>query len=128
MGSGFPLDRSGEVQMNKDNKITDNKDYRIVYNRGKSLSDYNLVLFVRKRRDKKLRFGITTAKKMKRAVDRNRFRRRIKEIVRKNFDSVETGYDIVIMGRLNAKDADFWKLEKSYTRLLKKSKIWKKEN
>jgi ribonuclease P protein component len=113
--------------MEKKNMITDNKDYRIVYNRGKSLSDYNLVLFVRKRRDKKLRFGITTAKKMKRAVDRNKFRRRIKEIIRKHFDSVETGYDIVIMGRLNGKDADFSKLEKSYTKLLKKSIIWKKE-
>src|SRR5665648_271177 len=111
--------------MNNENKITKNSDYRIVYSKGKSHSDYNLVLYIKKRNNLENRFGITTAKKMKRAVDRNKVRRRIKEIVRKNFNSVSVGYDIVIMCRLNGKNADFSGLEKSYLRLLKKSNVWK---
>lgn len=114
--------------MNKDNKITKNTDYRIVYSKGKSYSDYNLVLFVKKRNDLGNRFGVTTAKKMKRAVDRNKVRRRIKEIIRKNFKVVLEGYDLVIMCRLNGKDSDFLNLEKSYLKLLRNSNIWKKED
>lgn len=115
------------VKMNKDIRITKNSDYRSIYSKGKSYSDYNLVLFVKKRYDSNNKFGVTTAKKMKRAVDRNKVRRRIKEIIRKNLKNVLEGYDLVIMCRLNGKDSDFSQLEKSYLRLLKKSNVWKKE-
>jgi ribonuclease P protein component len=84
-------------------------------------------LFVKKRADSKKKFGITTAKKIKKAVDRNKYRRRMKEIMKKNFMSLNPGYDIVVMCRLNGKDADFSMLEKSFIRLLKKSNVWKKE-
>ncbi|MBN2286488.1 MAG: ribonuclease P protein component [Tissierellales bacterium] len=113
--------------MEKENRITNNSDYKSVYSKGKSFSDYNLVLFVKRRTDENTRFGVTTAKKIKKAVERNRYRRRMKEIIRKNLHDVKPGYDLVLMCRLNGKDSDFSALEKSYLRLLKKSNLWKKE-
>ncbi len=113
--------------MKKENTITKNKDFRKVYSKGTSCSDYNLVLFVYQRNRENKRFGVTTAKKIRKAVTRNKVRRRLKEIIRKYKDQVKDGYDIVVMCRLTGKDSDFSDLEKSYVRLLKKSKVWKKE-
>lgn len=113
--------------MEKENRIRKNSDFRVVYSKGKSYSDYYLVLFIKKRPDNGKKFGITTAKKMKKAVERNKIRRRLREIIKKHFDFVQPGYDVIIMCRLNGKDADFSQLEESYVRLLKKSKVWKKE-
>jgi ribonuclease P protein component len=113
--------------MEKKNVIRKNSEFRVVYTKGTSHSDYNLVLFVLKRFNGEKRFGVTTAKKIKKAVERNKVRRRLKEIVRKHFHMVGEGYDIVVMCRLNGKNADFSQLEKSYVRLLKKSKVWQVE-
>jgi ribonuclease P protein component, eubacterial len=64
-------------------------------------------------------------KKIKLAVDRNRIRRRLKEIVRLNEDKIKKGYDIVIMARVNAVEADYQALQKSYFKVLKRSNLSK---
>lgn len=107
-------------------KIKKNTEYKKVYEKGKSVADYNLVLFYKKNNTKDLRFGFTAAKKMKLAVDRNYVRRRLKEIVRLNEDKIVEGYDIVFMARLNAKEADYKNLEKSFYKVLKRAKLLNK--
>ena len=100
-----------------------NSEYKAVYNCNISFSDYNLVIFIKKNNDNKNRYGFTSAKKIKNAVDRNRIRRRLKEIVRLNEDKIKTGYDIVFMARINAIDADYKSLERSFIKVLKRSKL-----
>lgn len=103
--------------------IKKNSEYKAVYNCNNSFSDYNIVIFVKKNKDVKNRYGFTSAKKIKNAVDRNKIRRRLKEIVRLNEDKIKTGYDIVFMARINAVDADYRNLEKSFFKVLKRSNL-----
>lgn len=103
--------------------IKKNSEYKAVYNCNNSFSDYNIVIFVKKNKDVKNRYGFTSAKKIKNAVDRNKIRRRLKEIVRINEDKIKTGYDIVFMARINAVDADYRNLEKSFFKVLKRSNL-----
>lgn len=105
------------------NIIKKNAEYKAVYNCNSSFSDYNIVIFIKKNKDNKNRYGYTSAKKIKNAVDRNRIRRRMKEIVRLNEDKIKTGYDIVFMARINAIDADYKSLEKSFFKVLKRSNL-----
>ncbi|NLK64276.1 MAG: ribonuclease P protein component [Tissierellia bacterium] len=105
--------------------IKKNKDYKSVYNCNNSISDYNLVLFIKKNDYNYSRFGFTTAKKIKKAVDRNLVRRRLKEIVRQKEYKIKEGYDIVLMARINAVESNYKSLESSFIKLMKRKKLLK---
>ncbi|HCS10199.1 MAG TPA: ribonuclease P protein component [Clostridiales bacterium] len=105
--------------------IKKNNDYKSVYNCNNSISDYNLVLFIKKNNYNYNRFGFTAAKKIKKAVHRNVIRRRLKEIVRVNEYNLKEGYDIVLMARVNAVGSDYKSLKSSFIKLMKRKNLFK---
>ncbi len=105
--------------------IKKNDEYKSVYNCNDSISDYSLVLFLKKNNLGYNRFGFTAAKKIKKAVSRNVIRRRLKEIVRLNEYKLKEGYDFVIMARVNATESDYKILERSFNKLIKRKKLLK---
>ena len=82
-----------------------------------------LVLYARRNRTGGNRVGITVGKKLGKAHIRNRIRRRLREVYRLNEDKFLPGWDIVVVGRGKALDADFAALTKSYLSLAKKAGI-----
>ena len=65
------------------------------------------------------RFGISVKKALGGAVVRNRIRRRIREILRRNRTEIPTGWDIVIHPRSSVARAEFTSLEAELVRLLR---------
>jgi ribonuclease P protein component len=65
------------------------------------------------------RFGISVKKALGGAVVRNRIRRRIREILRRNKTEIPTGWDIVIHPRPSVARAPFAPLEAELVRLLR---------
>ena len=65
------------------------------------------------------RFGISVKKALGGAVVRNRIRRRIREILRRNKTEIPTGWDIVIHPRTTVAQAAFAPLEAELLRLLR---------
>ena len=65
------------------------------------------------------RFGISVKKALGGAVIRNRIRRRIREILRRNRTEIPTGWDIVIHPRSSVARAEFAPLEAELVRLLR---------
>ena len=65
------------------------------------------------------RFGISVKKALGGAVVRNRIRRRIREILRRNKTEIPTGWDIVIHPRRSVAQAPFAPLEMELVRLLR---------
>ena len=65
------------------------------------------------------RFGISVKKTLGRAVVRNRIRRRIREILRRNKAYIPKGWDIVIHPRPSVARAPFAPLEAELVRLLR---------
>lgn len=86
-------------------------------------ADGYLVLYARKNRTEENRVGITVSKKLGKAHVRNRTRRRLREIYRLNEDRFQSGWDIVVVARTKAVDAEFSRLTKSYLSLAKKAGI-----
>ncbi len=105
--------------------IKSNLEYKAVYNCNDSISDYNLVLFLKKNNLGYNRFGFTAAKRIKKAVTRNLIRRRMKEIVRLNEYKLKEGFDIIFMARINASESDYKSLEKSFYKLMKRKNLLK---
>jgi len=65
------------------------------------------------------RFGISIKKALGGAVVRNRIRRRIREILRRNRTEIPTGWDIVIHPKSAVAQAAFAPLEAELVRLLR---------
>lgn len=89
----------------------------------KGVADGYLVLYARRNRTEINRVGITVGKKLGKAHIRNRTRRRIREIYRLNEERFLPGWDIVVVARSKAVDAEFARLTKSYLNLAKKAGI-----
>ena len=76
-----------------------NKEFKTAYYHGKSFVHPALILYVRKNRFGEPRFGITTGKKIGKAVQRNRCRRIIREAYRLHYPSLSGGWDFVFVAR-----------------------------
>ena len=68
--------------------------------------------------DGPVRVGFTCSKKVGNAVERNRVRRRLREMVRLSPDAMRQGYDYVLIGRRAALDMPFERLVTDFGRAL----------
>lgn len=79
--------------------LKENKDFRRLYYRGKSLASDNLVTYAMKNRGGGCRIGITTSKKIGNAVERNRSRRVIRAAFSELEGRINGSYDFVFVAR-----------------------------
>jgi len=86
-----------------------------------------VVLYARKNRTERNRLGITVSKKLGKAHIRNRVRRRLREIYRLNEERFLPGYDIVLVARSRAVEADFPSLTEACLTLARKAGILREE-
>ena len=82
-----------------------------------------LAIYARRNRTDTNRVGITVSKKLGHAVVRNRVRRRLREIYRIHEDRFAPGWDIVVVARKKAVNADFQTLTEAYLQLAEKAGI-----
>ena len=98
---------------------------RYVYQKGKTVRTTKMSLVFVPNSKKFTRVAVVVSKKVeKTAVGRNRIRRRVYEVVRKNFDLVpkEMDYVFVIFSR-DVLTMPFSELEKALGELVEKSKV-----
>ena len=79
--------------------INGNRDFQRVYRRGRSCVSPGLVTYVLKNKNNNLRIGITTSKKVGKAVKRNRCRRIIRAAFSHLDISAAAPYDIIFVAR-----------------------------
>lgn len=79
--------------------LKENREFRRAYSRGKSYVSPDLVTYIIKNNNNNLRIGITTGKKLGKAVERNRAKRVIRAAYRNISSRIYTGYDIVFVAR-----------------------------
>ena len=100
-----------------------NYQFRIVYNKGKSIANRHLVMYVLRNGLNKNHLGISVSKKVGKSVTRSYVSRIIKESYRLYEQKVKVGYDIVIIARNTAGDISYHELERSFKHLIKKHNI-----
>jgi len=115
--------------LNFTSSLKRNNDFRRLYNKGKSAaSKYAVVYYRLNGRKSSNRLGITVSTKLGGAVQRNRIRRRLKEIYRLNESRIASGYDIVIVARMASRPASYKELESSVMFLFDKLHLMPREN
>lgn len=91
-----------------------NYEFRRLYSKGKSTAAACLALYCRKNGSGRNRIGYTVSNKIGHAVVRNRIRRRLREIYRLHEGEFAKGFDIVVVARMRAHDADYYRLEADF--------------
>ncbi len=104
-----------------------NYQFRIVYKKGKSLANRNLVMYTYKNNLKINRIGISVSKKVGNSVVRSRVTRLIRENYRLSEHKLVKGYDIVIIARASMKGISYEETKKSMDQLLKRQNLIKKD-
>lgn len=89
--------KSGE-KFCKSDKILKTGDFRKVYKKGLSVKEGTLLFYYLENRQRRNRLGISiSSRNIRSAVARNRIKRILREVFRKNKKNTSNGYDIVVV-------------------------------
>jgi len=107
----------------KINRLKKDKDFEKTFKRGQGFKQGFLYIKIVKNNLDTSRFAFVVSKKFsKKAVIRNKMRRRLSEIVKTKLLEVKKGMDIIIVVMPGAEN-DFQKLEETLNKLFKKAKL-----
>ena len=113
-------------------KIKKNRDFQLIYNKGKKEFGYYTLIFFEENKDDEIHLGAVTSKKTGNAVCRNRIRRLIREYFRLNNLKFEKGFDIVCVAKKkageNIKTLKYKDIEKDLNKIFKRANIVKWKN
>jgi ribonuclease P protein component len=106
-------------------RLADKERFRQVRQTGASFAHPLLVLCLLPNDQPISRCGFTVSRRVGKAVERNRARRRISEAVRLLWDLVEPGWDMVWIARPSVTEAEFVDLQCACARLLRRARLLK---
>jgi ribonuclease P protein component len=111
-----------------DERLARHRDFAAVCGRKKSWANPLLVLYIRTHDRtgafaETRRFGFSVSKKVGKAHDRNRVKRRLRELCRKHGSRWRRGFDAVLVARSNAAEATFAELETALCQLFQRAQL-----
>jgi ribonuclease P protein component len=112
---------SGGYRYPKTNRLLKSADFRKVYDQGSRFScPYFVAFLLRQSANHGPRFGFTIPRAVGKAHDRNRIRRRIREMIRVRLAGIDANLDVVINPRRAALEAPQADLARQVERLLER--------
>ncbi|SFG76152.1 ribonuclease P protein component [Lachnospiraceae bacterium C7] len=105
-----------------------NREFQQVYRQGKSYANKYLVMYVLKNDTNNNRIGISVSKKVGNSVIRHHLTRLIREAYRLHEGMFNSGLDIVVVARVNAKSISYAQVESALLHLGRLQGIIKQEN
>jgi len=110
----------------KENRIRKNEDFARLFKKGQIFHSKGISAKVGRNKFGLVRLGFVISTKVhKRAVRRNKIRRRLRSIFGKRLEQLKPGLDIAILTRKDVLDMTFKELEKSADHLIEKAKLAK---
>lgn len=110
--------------LKKENRLKKKKDFDAIFKEWKFKRSLFILLGIKKNDLNYSRFGIIVSKKIaKKAVVRNKIKRKIREILRNRIKEIDRGYDVVIIPSKEIVDKNYQEIKISLERGLKKIKI-----
>lgn len=114
--------------MKKAVTIKENRTFRRIYSKGKSVVTPFLVLYCRPNSLDRNRLGVTVSTKLGGAVVRNRARRRLREVFRLAQPEMKQGYDVILVARGRTVNGPYKKLTAAFYKGCGQLGLLKKED
>lgn len=109
--------------LNRVNRLKKRYQFNYVYKNGTHFSSSALVLYVASSKTKSIKVGFAVTKKLGKAVERNKIRRRLREIVRNYLPNLKQNYTIIIVAKDNVSEFSFEELSNQFLNLATKADI-----
>ncbi len=106
-------------------KLKKNNEFKQVFTRGIKKSGKYTIVFIFSGEKPNNRLGIIVKKSIGNAVKRNKIKRRLREIWRKQINQLLQGSDVVIVARKEIGEASFKEIENELLKLLLTGKVQK---
>jgi ribonuclease P protein component len=101
--------------LKKINRIKKRKEFEAIRIEGKIYQSPLFGLVVKKDEGKDKKFGMIVSKKIsKRAVDRNKIRRRLAEVIRKNLSNIPEGVSGIVLAKRKLMEVGIEDIEKEF--------------
>jgi len=100
-----------EERLPKDERVRRRREYLAIQRRGEKVHLAHLLAFIQRGEPLRRRIGITVSKKVGNAVQRNRVKRLLREVWRRNKGAFPLGEDVVFVAKRNASQATFAEIE-----------------
>jgi ribonuclease P protein component len=110
--------------MRRNQRLQRPEQFGRVRREGKSWAHPFFVLNAARNRAGRTRCGFVTGKKLGKAHDRNRAKRRVREAVRLVYEEIAPGYDLVFVLRSAVLDAPFVALQQAVVTMLERAQLW----
>lgn len=107
----------------KINRLKSKKSFQVVYGKGRTVVDGMSVFYILGDQGENLKIGMAVGKKLGCAVVRNRIKRLMREVFRKNKGKLQQGYYIVWVARRKLAKADYKTFERVFLRLAKRAAL-----
>jgi ribonuclease P protein component len=111
-----------DERFTKSDRILKRETFRRTYDGGRKYQAKYFTAFVISNQQESSRLGVTVTRKTGKSVDRNRSRRLVREVFRKNKWRVPLGVDIVINVKNALISAGYDDLESDFIEFLKRAK------
>lgn len=99
--------------------LKNSRDFKNVYNNGKSFANKYLVMYVLENNSSRNRLGISVSKKIGNSVVRHRITRLVRESYRLHEHMFNSGLDMVVIARNNSAQAKYSDIESALLHLSK---------
>ena len=110
--------------MRRNQRLHRPEQFQRVRREGKSWAHPFFILNAARNRAGRTRCGFVTGKRLGKAHDRNRAKRRVREAVRQIYDQIAPGYDLVFVLRATVLDVPFTEIQDALASTLQRAKLW----
>lgn len=113
----------------KEYRLKRKKDFEKVLRRGKLLAKNFLILKTVKNNLKTIRIGVVVSRKVsKKAVLRNKAKRKIREAIRANIKKIKPGYDLIFFTKKGIEKKSFSEIKEEVEKLIVRAKLFKEND
>ncbi len=110
----------------KQNCLKKKKDFERVFKQGKGIREGFLFLKMYKNDLSESRFGFIVSQKIsKKAVVRNKVKRRLRAIIFKKLSKIKKGIDVVVITNIGIESQSFQEIEKNIDKILIRARCLK---
>lgn len=101
------------------------KNFELVLKEGKTFFSKNLVLKILPVEADEIKFGFIVSKKIsKKATKRNKIKRWLREIVRREIENLKGRFWGILLPKKGILETDFWKLKEEVKKIFEKAKLY----